>query len=172
MSAPAPTSIHTTNTQQYAADSRRASTAAPTAQVTGPGLAASQLGSGTVITPSGVVVAGGQTDSGKLAAKVHAQALELADLTLKLQKSDAYAHLVERRLLEIAPSHQLPVNEALMGTHVDALSKLALSAAQSLTGVVTPGKISGVASHMIAVTAAQRKETMDQVRASHAQFGF
>ena len=117
----------------------------------------------TVITPSGVIVQGGvPSDPGRLAVKVQAQARELAELSLRLARSETYSHLVERRLLEVAPSHPMPVSEHQLGQAVEQLSKLALSAAQTLTGAVTPGKISGLASHVISQTAAQRKKTLDQ----------
>jgi chromosome segregation ATPase len=117
----------------------------------------------TVITPSGVIVQGGvPSDPGRLAVKVQAQARELAELSLRLARSETYSHLVERRLLEVSPSHPMPVSEHHMGQAVEQLSKLALAAAQTLTGAVTPGKISGLASHVISQTAAQRKKTLDQ----------
>lgn len=117
----------------------------------------------TVITPSGVIVQGGvPSDPGRLAVKVQAQARELAELSLRLARSESYSHLVERRLLEVAPSHPMPVSEHQMGQAVEQLSKLALAAAQTLSGAVTPGKITGLASHVISQTAAQRKKTLDQ----------
>ena len=119
----------------------------------------------TIITASGVVVSGGAAaagDSGRLAARVQVQARELADMSGALGRSEAYARLLERRLLEVVPEHPLPVSEAALGTHVGRLSKLALAAAQTLTGVSSPGKVAGVAPYVLAQNAANRTQTRDQ----------
>ena len=49
---------------------------------------------------------------GVLAAKIRAQATELTRTLEAVQASRAYAALVERRLLQGAPEHALPVTEA------------------------------------------------------------
>jgi len=79
-----------------------------------------------------------------------------------LGKAEAYARLLERRLTEVVPEHPIPVTEATMGTHVGKLSKLALAAAQTLTGSNTPSKITGVAPYVLAQSAANRSTTRDQ----------
>lgn len=45
----------------------------------------------------------------RLSAKIRSQAGQLADLTERLQQSEAYSRLVETRLLELDPKHPLPV---------------------------------------------------------------
>lgn len=46
---------------------------------------------------------------GRMSKKIRSQATELADLTERLQKQQAYSRLVEARLLELNPAHSLPV---------------------------------------------------------------
>lgn len=129
--------------------------------------AASTAGSGgqqqgpTVITASGAVVQGPPTDAGRLALKVQTQARELNDLTHTLREREGYAHMVERRLLEIVPDHPMPVSDAHLGTVVGKLSKLARGAAEELSGGASPGKVLGVASHIVSATAAERKQARD-----------
>lgn len=48
----------------------------------------------------------------RLQEKVRSQAEELASLYASLQRSTAYSKLCEKRLLEVCPSHQLPVTLA------------------------------------------------------------
>ena len=45
----------------------------------------------------------------RMSKKIRSQATELADLTERLQRHEAYSRLVETRLLELDPSHSLPV---------------------------------------------------------------
>lgn len=46
---------------------------------------------------------------GRMSKKIRSQATELADLTERLQKQQAYSRLVEARLLELNPAQSLPV---------------------------------------------------------------
>lgn len=56
--------------------------------------------------------------SSRLSSKIRAQAGQLADLTERLQQQDAYSTLVEARLLELDPSHDLPVTPCHLGCGV------------------------------------------------------
>lgn len=54
---------------------------------------------------------------GRMSKKIRSQATELANLTERLQKQQAYSRLVEARLLELNPAHSLPVTPRhLVGT--------------------------------------------------------
>jgi len=127
-----------------------------------PSSAATSSNINTVITTHGVIVTGEPSDAGKIAIKVQQQATQLAELAIKLRECEDTKTLVEQRLLEIVPSHRIPVTKDSLGTNVDKLSSLAMSAAQTLVGTVTPSKISGVPSHVVATTAASRKEVLEQ----------
>lgn len=52
---------------------------------------------------------GGGDLCGRLSRKIRSQAGQLAELTERLQKQEAYARLVETRLLQLDPAHSLPV---------------------------------------------------------------
>lgn len=52
---------------------------------------------------------GGGDLCGRLSLKIRSQAGQLADLTERLQQQEAYARLVETRLLQLDPAHSLPV---------------------------------------------------------------
>lgn len=116
----------------------------------------------TVITANGVIVTGEASDAGRVALKVQHQAVQLTDLMLKLRDCEESKMLVEQRLLEIVPNHRIPVTRDSLGTNVEKLSSLTMSAAQTLVGTITPSKINGVPSHVVATTAASRKEALEQ----------
>ena len=63
-----------------------------------------------------------------LNARIAAAGDELADVSERLGRAEAYAALVERRLLEIAPDLSLPVRERDLGAPVIKVSKLAAGA--------------------------------------------
>jgi hypothetical protein len=67
-----------------------------------------------------------------LTRKIRSQASELGETVQLLQSTQAYARLVERRLLEAVPDHPLPVSEGHLGLPLTTLSKLAVTAAVAL----------------------------------------
>jgi len=70
----------------------------------------------------------------ELARKVQSQAAELLRLTQLAGDANAYVHVLERRLLELAPGHPMPVGDEHFGTPVASVSTLvtaALRGAQS-----------------------------------------
>jgi hypothetical protein len=78
-----------------------------------------------------------------LTRKIRSQASELGDTLQLLQSTQAYARLVERRLLEAVPDHPLPVSEGHLGLPITMLSKLAVTAAVAL--LASPQYSGGVA---------------------------
>jgi chromosome segregation ATPase len=128
-------------------------------------VAAASAAPGSVVTTHGTVILASAhpTDAGRLAVKVQAQAAQLADLAVRLRECEETRALVEKRLVEVAPSHPLPVTRDHLGAHVDRLSHLALAAAQTLAGASTPSVVAG-ATHVVAASATQRKEVLEQAK--------
>lgn len=96
----------------------------------------------------------------RLQTQLNAKNSEITVLGDTISQLEVYAGLVERRLLEISPDHPLPVTNAMLGTSIDSLSKLATSAAQTLLSHVSPSKVSGQ-THVVSAAAAARREARE-----------
>lgn len=84
-------------------------------------------------------LAAANTRVAQLSHKVQQQAKELSDMTVRLEQSDSVIHRLERRLLELCPSHPLPVVDEHMGLPPASLSRLCWAAATSLLGSFSSG---------------------------------
>lgn len=77
----------------------------------------------------------------ELAAKIRKQAKQLSELSSQLRLSKQYAELVERRLTDIQPHHELPVTSDMIGRALPTASERAapasLAAAQAKVSELT-----------------------------------
>ena len=78
----------------------------------------------------------------ELARKVQSQAAELLGITRVASEASTYVQMLERRLLELAPEHPMPVRDVHLGTPVAAVSAL-VAAAPGRSGTTTPVRGAG-----------------------------
>ena len=103
-----------------------------------------------------------------LQQKVRTQADELSNMHDKLSAAQSYGELCERRLLELAPDHPLPVTTESLGPPANGAEEAALKDGQQEKGdrVQNPKDVSGIPAYVVAKNALSRKverECEDQI---------
>ena len=91
-----------------------------------------------------------------LQQKVQSQADELIMKTRELGTARSYGELCERRLLELAPGHALPVTEASLGDFPDPLAEAPHQRSDG-SQVKNPKDVSGIPAYIVAKNALVRK---------------